>query len=277
VLLGSKEDAMLEVSLIIPAYNEEGRLPGTLAVYGRGMREQFGENFEIVVVANGCADGTVAVAKEAAMEDPWVRVVEVEEAVGKGGAVLEGFRRARGAAVAFADADGATSPESLIMLLRALERSDIVIGSRRLKSSTITLPQTPSRRLLGFVFARTARFLFGMPFKDTQCGAKALRAEAARRLCGVVSETRWTFDLDLLLCARRLGLTISEHPVTWADKRGSRLRYASTTWEVLQALWTMKHRQQLPLEVLPEPPVFGEEGERTPEADERTPVVSEVA
>jgi glycosyltransferase involved in cell wall biosynthesis len=58
------------------------------------MREQFGENFEIVVVANGCADGTVAVAKEAAMEDPWVRVVEVEEAVGKGGAVLEGFRRA---------------------------------------------------------------------------------------------------------------------------------------------------------------------------------------
>jgi hypothetical protein len=107
------------------------------------------------------------------------------------------------------------------MLLGALERSDIAIGSRRLKSSTITLAQAPSRRLLGFVFARTARFLFGMPFKDTQCGAKALRAEAARRLCGVVSETRWTFDLDLLLCARRLGLAISEHPVTWAD-RGAR-------------------------------------------------------
>jgi hypothetical protein len=80
----------------------------------------------------------------------------------------------------------------------------------------------------------------------------------------------------LLLCARRLGLAISEHPVTWADKRGSRLRYASTTWEVLQAFWTMKHRQQLPLEVLPEPPVFGEEEERTPEADERTPVASGV-
>jgi hypothetical protein len=182
-----------------------------------------------------------------------------------------------GAAVAFADADGATSPESLIMLLGALERSDIAIGSRRLKSSTITLAQAPSRRLLGFVFARTARFLFGMPFKDTQCGAKALRAEAARRLCGVVSETRWTFDLDLLLCARRLGLAISEHPVTWADRGGSRLRYASTTWEVLQAFWTMKHRQQVPLEVLPEPPVFGEEGERTLEADERTPVAREVA
>jgi dolichyl-phosphate beta-glucosyltransferase len=111
VPLGSKEDAMLEVSLIIPAYNEESRLPGTLAVYGRVMREKFGENFEIVVVANGCADGTVAVAKEAATEIPRVRVVEVEEAVGKGGAVLEGFRRVRGEAVAFADADGATAPE----------------------------------------------------------------------------------------------------------------------------------------------------------------------
>jgi cellulose synthase/poly-beta-1,6-N-acetylglucosamine synthase-like glycosyltransferase len=70
VPLGSKEDAMLEASLIIPAHNEESRLPGTLAIYGRGMREQFGENFEIVVVANGCADGTVTVAKEAAMEIP---------------------------------------------------------------------------------------------------------------------------------------------------------------------------------------------------------------
>ena len=265
------------VSLVIPAHNEEHRLCGTLVTYGEKMHERFGEKFEIVVVVNGCSDDTAGVAKAAAAEDPRVRVVEIEEAVGKGGAVLEGLRRAEGGAVAFADADGATDPESLLMLLAELDSSDVTIGSRRMTESTITQPQAPARRLLGFVFARTARYLFGMPFKDTQCGAKALRAEAARRLCDVVSETRWTFDLDLLLCAQKLGLEISEHPVIWADKKGSRLRYASTTWEVLQAFWTMKRRQQLPLAVLPEPPVLGTEEERDPESDESTPVPREVA
>ena len=241
------------------------------------MRERYEEGFEIVVVANGCSDGTVGVASRAAASDPHIRVVEIEEAVGKGGAILEGFRRARGAAVAFADADGATAPGSLIELFEGLVRSDVVIGSRRIEGSTITQPQTPPRRFFGFVFARAAMLLFGMPFRDTQCGAKALRRDAARRLCDVVSETRWTFDLDLLLCARRLGLKISEQPVIWADKEGSRLRYASTTWEVLRALWGMKRRQRRPLEVLPEPPILGEEDEREPEAGERTPVFSRSA
>lgn len=265
------------VSLVIPAHNEECRLRSTLVTYGKKLHEQYGENFEVVVVVNGCSDGTVGVANAAAVEDPRIRVVEIEEAVGKGGAVLEGLRRAEGAAVAFADADGATAPESLVMLFEQLDSSDLAIGSRRMTESTITQPQTPTRRLLGSVFAGTARLLFGMPFKDTQCGAKAMRAEAARRLCDVVSETRWTFDLDLLLCARRLGLEISEHPVVWADKKGSRLRCASTAWEVLQAFWTMKRRQQLPLVVLPEPPVLGEEEERDPDANETTPVASGVA
>lgn len=275
--LFSEPQAEKLVSLVIPAHNEEGRLYDTLVVYGKEMRERFGDNFEIVVVANGCSDGTVEVANAATAENPQIRVVEIEEAVGKGGAVLEGLRRADGASVAFADADGATAPESLMMLIEELSHSDVAIGSRRLPNSTITQPQTWSRRLLGSLFAKTAKLLFGMPYKDTQCGAKALRADAARQLCEVVSETRWTFDLDLLLCARRLGLEITERPVIWADREGSRLRYASTTLEVLQALWIMKRRQLLPLAVLPEPPIFGGEGERAPEADEHTPLAHEVA
>jgi glycosyltransferase involved in cell wall biosynthesis len=259
-----------KVSLVIPAHNEERRLSGTLAAYGRRMRERFEEGFEILVVANGCSDGTVAVASRVAAGDPQIRVVEIEEAVGKGGAVLEGFRRAQGAAVAFADADGATAPESLVNLFEELDRSDVVIGSRRVEGSTITQPQPQARRFFGFMFAKTVKLLFGMPFSDTQCGAKALRGEVARRLCDVVSETRWTFDLDLLLCARLLGLKISEQPVIWADKEGSHLRYASTTWEVLGALWGMKRRQWRSLEVLPEPPVLGEATERAPEATETT-------
>jgi glycosyltransferase involved in cell wall biosynthesis len=261
------------VSLVIPAYNEEHRLSGTLGAYGWEMQQRYGEGFEIVVVANGCSDGTVGVASKAALDDPHIRVVEIEEAVGKGGAVLEGFRRARGAAIVFADADGATAPGSLIDLVDGLVRSDVVIGSRRLEGSTITRPQTLPRRIFGFGFASMARLLFGMPYRDTQCGAKALRGEVARRMCDVVSESRWTFDLDLLLCARRLGLKISEQPVIWADMDGSRLRYASTTWEVLRALWGMKRRQKRPLKALPEPPILGEAGERALHAGEKPTVL----
>ena len=261
----------MQASLIIPAHNEEERLPRTLAIYEEAMQHRFGSDFEIIVVANGCIDGTVGAALGVAALSPQLRVIDIEEPVGKGGAVLEGFRRANGEGVLFTDADGATAPESLLQLLDGLDRYDVVIGSRRLDGSTITQRQPLARRLFGTTFATLVRLLFGTPFEDTQCGAKAFRRGAARRLARVVSETRWTFDLDVLLAARRLGLTVQEQPVVWADRPGSRLRYASTTFEVLKALWLMKLRQARPLVELPEPPVLGAGFEREPE------VVEEVA
>jgi glycosyltransferase involved in cell wall biosynthesis len=264
----------LQASLIIPAHNEEQRLPGTLAIYEEAMQREFGSDFEIIVVANGCADGTVGVATDAGAILPQLRVIDIEEPVGKGGAVLEGFRQANGEGVVFADADGATAPESLLKLLDALDRYDVVIGSRRLDSSVVTQRQPLARRIFGTTFAKAVRLLFGLPFEDTQCGAKAFRREAARHLARVVSETRWTFDLDVLLVTRRLGLEVYEHPVVWADRPGSRLRYASTTFEVLKALWLMKLRQSKSLVELPELPVIGAQSEREPEVVE---VVEEVA
>lgn len=253
---------LLEASLVIPAHNEEHRLFDTLTQYRREMREKFEEKFEIIVVANGCSDRTVAVANRLAASSLQIRVVEVERAIGKGGAVLEGFRRAQGEKVAFADADGATAAASLIELFQKLNNSDIVIGSRRVEGSIITQSQTAFRRLASFVFAKTSRVLFGMPYHDTQCGAKALRSKAARQLCHIVHQKGWTFDLDLLLCAHRLGLKISEHPVGWTNKEGSRLRYASTTWEVLRALWSMKRQQRWPLEMVLQPSILSEAGEK---------------
>lgn len=255
----------MQASLIIPAHNEEERLPGTLTIYEEAMQREFGSDFEIIVVANGCADNTVEVATDAAAILPQLRVIDIEEPVGKGGAVLEGIRQANGDGVLFADADGATEPESLLELVDQLEHHDVVIGSRRLDGSTITRRQPMARRVFGLAFAKVVRLLFRISFEDTQCGAKALRRGAARRLARVVSETRWTFDLDLLLAARRLGIEVYEHPVVWADRAGSRLRYVATAFEVLRALWLMKLRQAKPLVELPEPPAIGEEDEREPE------------
>jgi glycosyltransferase involved in cell wall biosynthesis len=245
----------LRASLIIPAYNEEDRLPQTLETYGEAMLHRFGDDFEILVVANGCVDNTVGVATKAAAVTPQIRMVDIKEPVGKGGAVLEGFRRAHGDSILFADADGATTAESLLGLLDHLDRYDVVIGSRRMSNSVITQPQPLARRMCGWGFATTVRFAFGTPYRDTQCGAKAFRRDAAHCLSRVVSETRWTFDLDLLLSAARYGLTVHEHPVVWADRVGSQLRYGSTTAEVLRALWAMKLRTSEPVVELPELPV----------------------
>ncbi|MBA2712568.1 MAG: glycosyltransferase [Rubrobacteraceae bacterium] len=246
----------MQASLIIPAYNEEERLPATLETYEKAMLHRFGGDFELIVVANGCVDNTAGVVMEAAEVFPQIRIIDISEPIGKGGAVLEGFRQARGDGVLFADADGATTSESLLGLLDHLDSYDVVIGSRRMSTSVITKPQPFMRRVCGWGFAESARLLFGTTFKDTQCGAKAFRLAAARRLARVVSETRWTFDLDLLLSAKKLGLEVHEQPVVWADRAGSQLRYGSTTSEVLRALWAMRLRQSAPLVELPELPAI---------------------
>lgn len=234
--------------MIIPAYNEEQRLPATLELYGRILRERFGDQFELIVVANGCRDNTAGVARDAAADLPQIRVIDIAEPIGKGGAVLEGFRQARGAAVVFADADAATTPESLFALLRHLDLHDVVIGSRHLPASTITIKQPLKRRIFSRLFAASVWLLFGLSYADTQCGAKAFRRDAAQRLAHVVTETRWAFDVDLLLCAQSLALTVDEQPVEWADRAGSQLRVGSTIREVLNSLWRMKrhHLQTRP-------------------------------
>ncbi len=231
-------------TLVIPAHNEEDRLPATLREYAAAATARYGDSVEIIVVANGSTDRTAAVADSMRTEIPQIRVIDIAESIGKGGAVLEGLKRAAGARVAFADADGATDPESLFRVVDGLDEADVVIGSRRIAGSRITRKQPLRRRILSRIFNRAVRVLFGLPYPDTQCGAKAFRAEPARRLAEVVCERWWAFDLDLLLSARRLGYSIVERPVTWSDGDGSRLKVGQTSFEVVRSLaglWLQEH------------------------------------
>jgi glycosyltransferase involved in cell wall biosynthesis len=230
------------LTLIIPAHNEESRLSATLDLYAEALAASFGPRFEVLVVVNGSRDRTAAVARMAMRRWPQIRLIDIPAPVGKGGAVLEGFRRARGRYVAFTDADAATAAESLVELVRGLRTHDVVIGSRRLPRSIITRAQPPARRLLGHLFAGVARVLLRLPYRDTQCGAKAFRAEAAQILAELVREQFWTFDLDLLLTARDLGLDVAEVPVRWADQPGSRLQLWPTLQLVLPSLWRLARR-----------------------------------
>jgi glycosyltransferase involved in cell wall biosynthesis len=224
------------VTLIVPAHNEADRLPATVGAYSDALEAKYPGAHEIVVVANGCSDDTAEIARRLQSRVAALRVLDIPEEIGKGGAVLEGFRAARGPVVLFADADLATSPASLLSLIEWLDRSDIVVGSRWIRGSVINQPQPLRRRVFSRVFNAAARILFRIGIADTQCGAKALRREAALALAERVTERRWTFDLDLLLWARRLGYRVEEQPVTWADQPGSQLRVGSTSREVAGAM-----------------------------------------
>jgi glycosyltransferase involved in cell wall biosynthesis len=230
------------ISLIIPAHNEEERLAATLHEYAGALQGRYTEDYEVLVVANACTDATVEVARTAAAVNPHIRVLEIPDAIGKGGAVLAGFLEARGESVLFADADAATSPTSLLALVEGLNLHHVVIGSRKLPASQVLTKQPLKRRLLSRVFGASVRTLYGLPYRDTQCGAKAFRGDAARALARCVEERHWAFDVDLLLCARAMGLRVAEQPVVWEDKAGSKLRVGSTGLQVLASLWRMTRR-----------------------------------
>lgn len=232
----------MDLSLIIPARNEERRLTTGLTTYWRALSGRYGERFEIVVVTNGCTDRTPAIAADLAAALPLVRVHNIPEAVGKGGAVLAGFRQARGDRVAFADADAAVDAASLLGIVARLDSCDIAIGSRRLPGSSMLRQQSPARRACSALFSGTVRTMFDLPFRDTQCGAKAFRREAALRLAARVVETRWAFDVDLLLSAAAMGLRVTEVPVIWADSPGSQLRLIPTALEVIGSLRRIQRR-----------------------------------
>jgi glycosyltransferase involved in cell wall biosynthesis len=238
------KESCMRLSLIIPAHNEEARIIPTLQQYEQHLREHYGGDFEIIVVANGCTDNTAQTALDIAKTDPQIKVIDIGQPIGKGGAILQGFREAQGQRIAFADADGATDPESLLALIKQLDYNDVVIGSRRLPNSVITIKQPWLRRAVSAIFAMVVYLLFGLRYHDTQCGAKAFRRSAALQLAKVVNEQRWVFDVDLLLSAEALNLSVAECPIVWTDKAGSHLRLLSTGQEVLRSFWSLWRRQR---------------------------------
>lgn len=236
---GAAAHRPLKASLIIPAHDEQDRIQATLERYHAALTFAFAA-FEIIVVANGCRDATVARARVTAERLRRIVVCDLAEPLGKGGAVLAGFGLARGERVAFADADGATSERSLVALLRALDDADVAVGSRKLRQSVIKRRQPLNRRVLSACFSTAVHALFDLDVRDTQCGAKAFRAATAQAVAPAVKEGGWAFDVDLLLTARRAGARIVEFPVEWADQPGSRLHVGPAAVDVSWSLWRIR-------------------------------------
>jgi dolichyl-phosphate beta-glucosyltransferase len=213
-----------QLSLIFPCYNEEGRLPASLARVQEYL-EARDLSYEILIVDDGSADGTLAFAEAEAARDGRIRVLSYGRNEGKGYAVRYGARNARGQWVLFSDADLSTPIEELDKFLPLLEQGyDVVIGSRALAGSQIQVHQPWWRERAGRLANFCIRRLSGMQFPDTQCGFKLFTRRAAADIFPQLTISGWMFDVEVLVIARKLGYRIVDVPVTWINSGDSRVR-----------------------------------------------------
>jgi glycosyltransferase involved in cell wall biosynthesis len=218
------------VLLLIPAYNEEGRIVPTLRCYAACFREHHPGAFELRVIVNGCRDNTLGVVQQLAAQIPNLTYSVIVERVGKGGALIEGLRLAHQAdIIGYADADGATAPESLLRLVALCRDYDAAVGSRRVPGAVIRQLQPSHRQLASRVFHFIVEALFRMGIHDTQCGAKFLRRSAALKVHDQLNIADMAFDVNLLYALKRAGCSVIEAPVDWTDHLGSTVRYLRTS------------------------------------------------
>jgi dolichyl-phosphate beta-glucosyltransferase len=235
----------IEQSIIIPAYNERHRIGTTLesiAAYGARMGAG-NAGFEVIVVCDGCRDGTEKAAHAFAGRFP-LRVVSYGSNRGKGYAVRRGMAVSLGRVVAFMDADGATPVDELGRLADPIlrGRADIVVGSRRAAGATVAGRQPVLRRLLGRAFAWHTEAALGLRVRDTQCGFKVFDGDIARELFKGLSCDGFAFDLELLAEARECGLRVEEQGVEWHDVQGSTVRPLRDGVRMLRAAWQIRER-----------------------------------
>jgi dolichyl-phosphate beta-glucosyltransferase len=226
---------MIELSLVIPAYNEEHRLPAAVNELRRYM-DGSARTTEVLLVQNGSRDATLQVAEAAAAEDARFRVMDLGQQRGKGLAVRAGVLEARGELVLFCDADFSMPVNQIDRIVNVLEQgADVAIASREVRGSQ-RIGEPPHRHLMGRVFNFVVRALAVPGIEDTQCGFKGFRRDAAQDLFRQQRIDGWSFDVEILMLARRRGYRIREVPITWVYDPASRVSPAKDTLRMVREI-----------------------------------------
>jgi dolichyl-phosphate beta-glucosyltransferase len=229
------------LSIIIPAYNEEKRIGPTLDKIHSFLKTK-DYLYEIVIVDDGSSDNTVKEAKKSSlfMENK-LSVISNGTNKGKGFSVKTGILTAKGDYVLFSDADLSTPIEEIDKFFSQITLGfDIAIGSRSIKGSDIKLPQPFSRELMGRLFNLLVRLFILKSIKDTQCGFKLFKAEAAKNIASRMQIDGFVFDVEMLYLARKLGYQIKEVPVVWIDSQESKVSLLGDFRKVGRELFSIK-------------------------------------
>jgi glycosyltransferase involved in cell wall biosynthesis len=237
-----KEDG-LRLDIVMPAHNEEARIGRTLSAYRDACPDP---ETRFLVAMDDCRDRTRQVVREHAEQDDRVELFEYPK-LGKGGVIAETFRRADGDVVGFVDADGATPPHELLRLVAATEHADGAIASRRHPAALLPARRPLARRLTSAGFSLAVRRMIGLPYRDTQCGAKVLRREVVEDVLPRLRARDLLFDVDLLASAGEAGYRIVEVPTIWIDQEGSRVSAVGDSGRMgasLLRLWVQRRARR---------------------------------
>jgi glycosyltransferase involved in cell wall biosynthesis len=245
----------LELSIVVPAFNEERRLPKTLQSIRAYLRSR-SVRAEVLVVDDGSTDATAKVVELSRAAFPELRLLSNGRNRGKGFSVRHGMLEAGGEIAMFTDADLSAPMEEADKLLAVLRDGtyDVAIGSRAVDRSLIEVRQSAFRERAGIFFNQIVRWTTGLPFQDTQCGFKAFRREKARVIFEQQRTEGFGFDPEILFLAQRRGLRIAEVPVRWAHDPATKVRMFADSlrrfldlvairWHALMGRYDTKARQ----------------------------------
>jgi len=240
----NNQNQRIHLSIIIPAYNEEKRLPKTLKEVNSYLKKQTYTS-EIIVVSDGSSDKTVEKTRNLMPGIENLKVLEFKERQGKGFGVKQGIFEAKGEYRIFTDADNSTSIDQVEKMWPEFEAGyDVVIGSRDIKGAVLSVPQPWIRKIvLGGGFKLVRKIIIGLwKIKDTQCGFKGFKGKAAQDIFSRTTIRHFGFDPEVLVIAKKLGYKIKEVPITWVNDAQSKVKFKSMIKMLFE---TLKIRQNL--------------------------------
>ena len=234
-------DTFMKLAVVVPAHNEQNRIGAMLDAY----LDFFSQNdvvVEFIVVLNGCTDDTQRVVQDR-LQRGVLTIIDMPDA-GKGLAIKRGFQeslKTDAQLIGFVDADMATKPYDFYELIKN-GTQDGIIASRYMKESKL-FPPRPAIKEWGrrLVYQPLVRLLFGMNFKDYQCGAKLFKRTVIERVTPHLSVAQWAFDVELLYLCKRFGFLIQEFPTVWYDQDDSKLRMKSG-FRMLGSLFAIRNQ-----------------------------------
>jgi dolichyl-phosphate beta-glucosyltransferase len=243
------EPSTVDLSIIVPAYNETERLPVMIADTLKHLQSVPNRTSEIVIIDDGSTDGTSSAALRLAQKYPRsdIRVVTLEKNVGKGGAVRHGMLHAGGRQLLMADADGASRIEDLEALWKAMDgiapndAPGVVVGSRaHLVKTEAVVKRSFIRNILMYGLHTILRIVGVGHIRDTQCGFKLFSRSAAQQIFPAQHLPTWIFDVELLLLAKQLAIPVAEVPIEWHEVAGSKLNVVTASVQMLRDLLVVR-------------------------------------
>ncbi len=214
----------MDLSIIVPAYNEEKRIDDFLSSYLSVLSEKENLEWEIVVVINNTEDNTEEIVEKYEQIYPnRIKIVNIPYPIGKGGALIEGFEVGEGDFISYVDADGSLPAKELLKLfnIAVKRRRAVVFGSRWIPNSLVVPKLSKERWLASRVYNLLVNLLFGLKVKDSQCAAKVVHRNLIKNIKKKLFIADMSFDVNLLYCAKIFGYELLEVPVVWFNKEGS--------------------------------------------------------